>query len=375
MLIGGDWRDARLRRAARRARPRHRRGDRPRCPRPTRRTSIWRCGRRAPHSSRASGARRGPSIASAGCSSWPICSKPTRPSSPRSKRSTTASRSSSRSASTCRRRWTSCATAPVGRRRSKARTVDAVDARLPQERVLRLHATRAGRRGRRDHPVELSAADGGVEDRPGARHRLQHRAETGRGDAAHRAASGRAARSRPDSRRARSTSSPATARAPGAALAAHPGIDKVAFTGSTAVGKRIGQAALDNMTRHLARARRQVAGDRARRRRSEDGRERGRQRDLLQLRSGLRGRVAALRAAQGLRRGARRRERDRRQDADRPGPRDRARSSGRWSRSSSCIASPATCSTGLDEGATLVAGGARHGDARLVPPADHPHRR
>jgi phenylacetaldehyde dehydrogenase len=35
----------------------------------------------------------------------------------------------------------------------------------------------------------------------------------------------------------------------GAALAAHPGIDKVAFTGSTAVGRRIGQAALENMTR------------------------------------------------------------------------------------------------------------------------------
>jgi phenylacetaldehyde dehydrogenase len=35
----------------------------------------------------------------------------------------------------------------------------------------------------------------------------------------------------------------------GASLAAHPGIDKVAFTGSTAVGKRIGQAALENMTR------------------------------------------------------------------------------------------------------------------------------
>jgi phenylacetaldehyde dehydrogenase len=35
----------------------------------------------------------------------------------------------------------------------------------------------------------------------------------------------------------------------GAALAAHPGIDKVAFTGSTAVGRKIGQAALENMTR------------------------------------------------------------------------------------------------------------------------------
>ena len=35
----------------------------------------------------------------------------------------------------------------------------------------------------------------------------------------------------------------------GAALAAHPGIDKIAFTGSTAVGKRVGRAAIDNMTR------------------------------------------------------------------------------------------------------------------------------
>jgi phenylacetaldehyde dehydrogenase len=35
----------------------------------------------------------------------------------------------------------------------------------------------------------------------------------------------------------------------GAALARHPGIDKVAFTGSTEVGKLIGHAAIDNMTR------------------------------------------------------------------------------------------------------------------------------
>ena len=41
--------------------------------------------------------------------------------------------------------------------------------------------------------------------------------------------------------RARSTSSPATART-GAALVAHPGVDKVAFTGSTEVGKQIQRA-------------------------------------------------------------------------------------------------------------------------------------
>ncbi|NTV11380.1 MAG: aldehyde dehydrogenase family protein [Zoogloea sp.] len=35
----------------------------------------------------------------------------------------------------------------------------------------------------------------------------------------------------------------------GAALAANPGVDKIAFTGSTEVGRRVGKAALDNMTR------------------------------------------------------------------------------------------------------------------------------
>ena len=35
----------------------------------------------------------------------------------------------------------------------------------------------------------------------------------------------------------------------GAALASHPGVNKIAFTGSTQVGKLIGKAAMDNMTR------------------------------------------------------------------------------------------------------------------------------
>jgi len=35
----------------------------------------------------------------------------------------------------------------------------------------------------------------------------------------------------------------------GAALAAHPGIDKIAFTGSTEVGKLIAKAAAENLTR------------------------------------------------------------------------------------------------------------------------------
>jgi phenylacetaldehyde dehydrogenase len=70
----------------------------------------------------------------------------------------------------------------------------------------------------------------------------------------------------------------------GAALAEHPDVDKVAFTGSTEVGKLI------------AGARRQVAGDRVSRRRSRTRHRRDGQRDLLQSRSVLHGRLAAVRA-------------------------------------------------------------------------------
>src|SRR2546421_9719352 len=80
-----------------------------------------------------------------------------------------------------------------------------------------LHAARAGRRRRPDHPVELPAADGRVEARAGARLRVHGRdIVTGFGDA-------------------------------GAALSAHDDVDKVAFTGSTEVGKLIVQAAAGNL--------------------------------------------------------------------------------------------------------------------------------
>ncbi len=75
-----------------------------------------------------------------------------------------------------------------------------------------LHAPRAGRRVRADHPVELPAADGRLEARPGARRRLHDRAEAGRADAAERAAPRRARARGRASRRACSTCSPATAR-------------------------------------------------------------------------------------------------------------------------------------------------------------------
>ena len=53
----------------------------------------------------------------------------------------------------------------------------------------------------------------------------------------------------------------------GAALAAHPGIDFITFTGSTEVGTLVQQAAATQRGQVRARARRQVAADRVRRRR------------------------------------------------------------------------------------------------------------
>ena len=50
--------------------------------------------------------------------------------------------------------------------------------------VPRLHAQGADRRRRADHPVELPAADGGLEARPGAGGRRDHRAQARRADAA-----------------------------------------------------------------------------------------------------------------------------------------------------------------------------------------------
>ena len=82
-------------------------------------------------------------------------------------------------------------------------------AQLMETRAARL---RAARRGRADHPVELPAADAGVEDRAGAGDGQHGRAQAGRVHLAHRAAVRRDLRRRSACRRAWSTSSPATAR-------------------------------------------------------------------------------------------------------------------------------------------------------------------
>ena len=75
-------------------------------------------------------------------------------------------------------------------------------------------AARADRRRRADHPVELSAADGGVEARAGDLRRLHDGAEAGRADAADRARARVELRRRRACRPASSTSSPASARPP-----------------------------------------------------------------------------------------------------------------------------------------------------------------
>ena len=96
---------------------------------------------------------------------------------------------------------------------------------------------RAGRRGRRDHAVELPAAPDRGQGRARARRRLHRRAEAERGRAAERVhprrdhrrgrAAGRRVQPR-DRLRARSWAR----RSP-----AHPGVDMVSFTGSTRAGQ------------------------------------------------------------------------------------------------------------------------------------------
>ena len=68
----------------------------------------------------------------------------------------------------------------------------------------------------------------------------------------------------------------------GAALVEHPGVDKIAFTGSTDVGKAIQRAARRDGQEADARARRQGRQHRLRRRRARPGGRGHRQRHLLQ---------------------------------------------------------------------------------------------
>ena len=141
---------------------------------------------------------------------------------------------------------------------------------------------RAARRRRPDHPLELPDAHG----RPGSWPRRWPRATpwcssrprrtpltalaAGRGPAGRRAAAGRGQHHH---------------RAPGPrapALVGHPGIDKVAFTGSTDVGKRIQTELAGHRQAPHPRARRQGGQHRLRGRRPRPGGRGHRQRHLVQ---------------------------------------------------------------------------------------------
>ena len=107
----------------------------------------------------------------------------------------------------------------------------------------------------------------------------------------------------------------------GAPLAAHSLVDKVAFTGSTEVGKLIARAATGNLKKGHPRARRQVPRHHLPRRRHGRRHRRRRVRHLLQPGPGLLRRLPPLRARKRLRPGHRGHGRHRQQNEDGPRPR------------------------------------------------------
>ena len=112
-----------------------------------------------------------------------------------------------------------------------------------------LHPPRAGRRGRRDHAVELPAAADDLQARPRPGRRLHVRGQAlGALPRLHAGLRPGAARGRLPAR-ACSTSSPGPAASSAPRWPAHPGVDKVAFTGSTATGRAVAHAAAENVNR------------------------------------------------------------------------------------------------------------------------------
>ena len=160
----------------------------------------------------------------------------------RSTRSTWARRSRAR-ATTSSGRSACCAGTPAWRPRSTARR-----SRTRCRARFLLHLEGAGRRRRRDHPVERPARRLHLEDRPGAGHRLHRGAEAGRGSAADPAAARRALLDAGVPPGVVNVV-PGYGETAGAALAAHPGVDKVAFTGSHLTGQSIVRASAGNLKR------------------------------------------------------------------------------------------------------------------------------
>ena len=192
-----------------------------------------------------------------------------------------------------------------------------------------------------DHPVELPAADGGVEARAGDLRRLHDGAEAGRADAADRLAlASQLRRRRPAARRRQHRHR--RRRDAGAAIVEHPDVDKIAFTGSAEVGKTIMRGAAGHAEEDLARARRQVAEHLLRRRRFRGRGRRRAVRRLLQPGRSLLGRQPHSRAAIDLQASSSTRW-SRRRDAITVGHAARPRRR-RWARSSAASSSTACAS-------------------------------
>ena len=112
-----------------------------------------------------------------------------------------------------------------------------------------LLAEGAGRRRGPDRAVELPAADGDLEARARARRRLRGRAEAGSADAARRCCASPSSRPRSASRPGAINIVPGDGPTTGAYLVKHPGVDKVAFTGSTKTGGEIMRLCSDPIKR------------------------------------------------------------------------------------------------------------------------------
>ena len=181
-----------------------------------------------------------------------------------------------------------------------------------------------------------------------------------RGRAAQRLRPGRGHRGGRPAGRASSTSSPGVGPVVGEAIASHPDVDMVSFTGSTRAGKRVAELAAQTGQAGGARARRQVAQRHPRRRRP--GR-RGRRTAVgkCYLNSGQTcsalTRMLVPRVEAGRGRGARGGHGGRRLHGRRP-------ASPRRPRLGPLVSEPQRdrvrgyISKGIDEGATLVTGGA-----------------
>ena len=222
-------------------------------------------------------------------------------------------------------------------------------------------AARADRRRRPDHPVELSAADGGVEARAGDLRRLHDGAEAGRADAAvgararvelrrRRPAAGRRQhrdrRGRDAARRSSSIPTSTRSRSPAAPRSA----------------RSIMRARRRHAEEDLARARRQVAEHLLRRRRLRGRRRRRAVRRLHQPGRGLLGRQPHPRAAADLQAVRRRDGREGEDDHARPADGSRHEDGRRSSAASSSIA----CAQYQEIGKKRSEAGAR---AAAAPPA------